>query len=49
MAITLDGTLGITTPAVTDTGTLSVTGVATLGAGAILNTPASGNLSSCTA
>ena len=33
MAITLDGTLGITTPAVTDTGTLSVTGVTTLTGG----------------
>ena len=31
--ITLDGTLGITTPAVTDTGTLSVTGVTTLTGG----------------
>jgi hypothetical protein len=33
MAITLDGTLGITTPGVTDTGTLSVTGVTTLTGG----------------
>jgi len=33
MTITLDGTLGITTPAVTDTGTLSVTGVTTLTGG----------------
>ena len=33
MAITLDGTLGITTPSVTDTGTLSVTGVTTLTGG----------------
>jgi hypothetical protein len=30
MAITLDGTLGITTPSETNTGTLSVTGVTTL-------------------
>ena len=35
--------------AVTISSTLGVTGVATLGAGAILNTPASGNLSACTA
>ena len=33
MAIVLDGNLGITTPAVTDTGTLSVTGVTTLTGG----------------
>ena len=33
MAITLDGTLGITTPSETNTGTLSVTGVTTLTGG----------------
>ena len=38
-----------TTAGTSVTGTLGVTGVATLGAGAILNTPASGNLSTCTA
>ena len=33
MSVVIDGTLGITTPAVTDTGTLSVTGVTTLTGG----------------
>jgi hypothetical protein len=49
MSVIINGDTGITTPGVTDTGTLSVTGVTTLGAGAILNTLASGNLSNCTA
>ena len=50
----INGTLGATTPssvaATTGTfsSTLGVTGVATLGNGAILGTPASGNLASCT-
>ena len=54
MSILLDGTGGVTTPGVVNTAgetiatTLSVTGVATLGAGAILGTPASGNLANCT-
>ena len=54
MAILLDGTGGVTTPGVVNTAgetiatTLSVTGVATLGAGAVLGTPASGNLANCT-
>ena len=37
-----------TSTGATVTGTLGVTGVATLGTGAILNTPASGNLTNCT-
>jgi hypothetical protein len=41
--ITTDGS-----ESVSMSGALSVTGVATLGAGAILNTPASGNLANCT-
>jgi hypothetical protein len=41
--ITTDGA-----ESVSMSGALSVTGVATLGAGAILNTPASGNLANCT-
>jgi hypothetical protein len=41
--ITIDGA-----ESVSMSGALSVTGVATLGAGAILNTPASGNLANCT-
>ena len=54
MSIILDGTGGVTTPGVVNTAgetiatTLSVTGVATLGAGAVLGTPASGNLANCT-
>ena len=36
MAITLDGTTGITAPGVTDTGNLSVTGTSTL-TGAVLD------------
>ena len=54
MSILLDGTGGVTTPGVVNTAgetiatTLSVTGVATLGAGAVLGTPASGNLANCT-
>ena len=36
MAITLDGSVGITTPSLTDTGTLSVTGASTLTGGASL-------------
>ena len=55
MSMILDGTSGLTTPGVVNTAgetiatTLVVTGVTTLGAGAILNTLASGNLSNCTA
>jgi len=54
LAAALNGTLGATTPssvaATTGTfsSTLGVTGVATLGNGAVLGTPASGNLASCT-
>jgi hypothetical protein len=50
----LNGTLGATTPSTvaattgTFSSTLGVTGVATLGNGAILGTPASGTLTSCT-
>ena len=55
MSVIIDGTSGVTTPGVVNTAgqtiatTLMVTGVATLGAGAVLGTPASGNLSNCTA
>ena len=54
MSVVIDGTSGVTTPGVVNTAgqtiatTLNVTGVATLGAGAVLGTPASGNLSNCT-